>query len=193
MDKETKRRVKITIIGRVVIIVLLIGVSFAAFSASFDSIKVQSVQTGCLKVDMADNGTLSMTNEAPMTDSEGKTREAYTYTLSNTCTTDAYYKTTINVMNTSNLDNLSKIKIALEGDSYLAPTIESSLETTDLVDSTETNVSRTYKLDEGYLTPGESKTFDLRTWIDYDVTAITGSVENKIIVLSEARNNQAIE
>ena len=193
MDKETKRKVKITLIGIIGIIILLIGVSFAAFSSDLAGVQIQSMQTGCLKVDMTDNGSVNMTNEAPTSDEDGLTKTPYTYTLTNTCTTDAFYTTTINVMNSSNLDNISKIKVSLEGDSYLAPTIESNLEEMASVDTSETNISKTYKLDEGYLKVGETKTFNLRTWIDYDVTSITGGLENKVIVLSEAREGQTID
>ena len=193
MDKETKRKVKITLIGIIGIIILLIGVSFAAFSSDLAGVQIQSMQTGCLKVDMTDNGSVNMTNEAPTSDEDGLTKTPYTYTLTNTCTTDAFYTTTINVMNSSNLDNISKIKVSLEGDSYLAPTIESNLEEMASVDTSETNISKTYKLDEGYLKVGETKTFNLRTWIDYDVTNITGGLENKVIVLSEAREGQTID
>lgn len=142
MDKETKRKVKITLIGIIGIIILLIGVSFAAFSSDLAGVQIQSMQTGCLKVDMTDNGSVNMTNEAPTSDEDGLTKTPYTYTLTNTCTTDAFYTTTINVMNSSNLDNISKIKVSLEGDSYLAPTIESNLEEMASVDTSETGISK---------------------------------------------------
>ena len=165
MDKETKRKVKITILGILGILMLLIGVTFAAFSSDLAGTQIQGMQTGCLKVDMTDNGSVQMINEAPVTDEVGLSKKAYTYTLTNSCTTDAFYTATINVLNTSNLDNISKIKVALDGDSYLAPTIESNLEEMENVDPSETGISKTYKLDEGYLKVGESKTFNLRTLI----------------------------
>ena len=193
MDKETKRKVKITILGILGILMLLIGVTFAAFSSDLAGVQIQGMQTGCLKVEMTDNGSVQMTNEAPVTDEVGLSKKAYTYTLTNSCTTDAFYTATINVLNTSNLDNISKIKVALDGDSYLAPTIESNLEEMENVDPSETGISKTYKLDEGYLKVGESKTFNLRTWIDYDVTSITGGLENKVIVLSEAKDGLTID
>ena len=192
MDRETKRRIKITIVGIIGFIVLVSGFSYSAFRTDITGIEVQSINSGCLKVDMSDNGSLSLTNKAPQTDESGLNEAPYTYTLTNTCSVDAYYVTTINVMNDSNLDNVSKIKVALDGDSYLAPTFEGSLSETELVDTSETGVSKTYKLDEGYLAKGETKTFNLRTWIDYDVESISGSLANKLIVLSEAKEGVSI-
>ncbi len=192
MDKETKRRVKITVLGMLGLVALIIGISFAAFSADLAGVKVQSMNTGCLKVDMTDEGSLNIENAMPEPDESGLSSDPYTYTITNSCSVDAYFTTTLNVMNTSNLDNLSKVKVALEGDSYLEPTMISNLETGELLDDSVTGVSKTYVLDEGYLKVGESKTFELRTWIDYDVTSISGGLENKIIIGSIADNDAAI-
>ena len=192
MDKETKRRAKITIMGILGLVLLIIGISFAAFSANLAGVQVQTMNTGCLKVDMTDEGSVNTDNAMPETDESGLSGEPYTYKITNSCTTDAYYTTTINVMNASKLENADKIKVALDGDSYLAPTIESNLPASELLDDTITGVLKTYKLDEGYLKVGETKTFELRTWIDYDVESISGSLENKIIINSVADNDGAI-
>ena len=174
------------------LVLLIIGISFAAFSTNLAGVQVQTMNTGCLKVDMTDTGSINLANAMPESDESGLSGDPYTYTITNSCTTDAYYIATINVMSGSNLDNLSKVKVALDGDSYLAPTIESNLSAGELLDDSVSGVSRTYKLDEGYLKVGETKTFELRTWIDYDVTSISGSLENKIIVNSTADNDAAI-
>ena len=192
MDKETKRRVRITLLGILGLVVTIIGISYAAFSANIVGKEVNMVNTGCLKVDMTDNGSINIENAMPETDESGLSGDPYTFSIENTCTVNAYYDTTINVMNTSNLDNISKVKLALEGDSYLAPTMESNLQTGELLDTDITGVAKTYKLDEGYLRVGEKKTFSLRTWIDYDVEAIEGSLENKIIINSRAEDNGAV-
>ena len=192
MDKETKRRVRITVIGILGLVLLIIGISFASFSTNLAGVQVQTMNTGCLKVDMTDTGSINLANAMPESDESGLSGDPYTYTITNSCTTDAYYIATINVMSGSNLDNLSKVKVALDGDSYLAPTIESNLSAGELLDDSVSGVSKTYKLDEGYLKVGETKTFELRTWIDYEVTSISGSLENKIIVNSTADNDAAI-
>ena len=192
MDKETKRRLVITLLGIVAIVALLTGISYAAFQTDLEGTETNAVKTGCLKVTMTDNGNVSITNAAPQKDENGLSNDPYTYTLTNTCTVDATYLTTINVLNGSNMDNISKVKVSLSGDTYVEPTIESNLPETELVDESETSVVKSYVLDEGTLSVGESKTFNLRTWIDYDVTEITGGLQNKIIVLSEALHNKTI-
>ena len=170
---------------------LIVGISFAAFSATLNGVKNQSISTGCLKVQMTDNGSLSIQNAYPVTDKDGLASEPYVYTIENTCTVDAYYEATLNVMNGSNINNISKIKVALDGDSYLKPIKENKLPRATLLNA-EANVINTYKLDEGYLKVGETKTFNLRTWIDYDVTSITGGLINKVIIQSEARQGNTL-
>ena len=49
MDKENKRRIKITILGIIGLIFLVIGISFSAFSANLAGTKRQSINTGCSK------------------------------------------------------------------------------------------------------------------------------------------------
>ena len=111
MDKETKRRAKITIMGILGLVLLIIGISFAAFSANLAGVQVQTMNTGCLKVDMTDEGSVNTDNAMPETDESGLSGDPYTYKITNSCTTDAYYTTTINVMNTSKLENADKIKV----------------------------------------------------------------------------------
>lgn len=188
MEKESKRRIRITITGIIGLILLVAGISFAAFNTELIGTQNQTMNVGCLKVDMADEGSINVENAIPETDESGLTQTPYVYTITNSCTADAYYEATINVMNTSTLANRNKVKVALDGDSYLAPTIISSLPTTELLDDEITGVSYTYKLDEGYLKAGDTKTFKLRTWIDYDVSSISGKLESKVIINSTANN-----
>ena len=194
MEKETKRKVKITLAGVLLVLLLLVGASFAVFNTSLEGEKVQKIKAGCLKVEMTDQGDVTIANAAPETDEEGLEESPYTYTIKNTCTTDAYYISTLNVLNNNNtnIENISKIKVALDGDSFLRPTYISDLEETEKV-TEEENISKTYKIDEGYLKVGEERTFNLRNWIDYNVESINGGLQSKIIVKSEARDKQIIE
>lgn len=192
MDKETKRKIRVMVVGIVGVVLLLIGISFATFSSNLEGTQVQGIKAGCLKVDMTDNGNLTIDKAAPDTDENGLKSEPYTYKITNNCNVDAFFKATINVLEGSNLDNVNKIKVAIDGDSYLAPTIEGNLEETELVDDSELDVVKTFKLDEGFIASGESKTFNLRTWIDYDVEEISGSLLNKIIILSTANQGLGI-
>ena len=179
MRKINRRGILILITGIVGIISLLTGVSFAVFSFNFTGTKQQAINVGCLKVEMTDNGTLNLANSMPLADEDGLKQDPYIYTIENTCSLDAYYETTINIMSGSNELNASKTKVALSGDSKIDPIIESKLPAGTLLE-TNANVIKTYKLDDGYLKAGETKTFELRTWIDYDVEQISGRLENKI-------------
>ena len=71
MDKETKRRVRITVIGILGLVLLIIGISFAAFSTNLAGVQVQTMNTGCLKVDMTDTGSINLANAMPESDESG--------------------------------------------------------------------------------------------------------------------------
>ena len=190
MSEKRKQFIVLTL-GILGILFVVIGTSFALFSVNLSGKKNQAINTGCLKVEMTDNGSLSLSDSYPLSDEEGMQIDPYTFTIENVCSIDAYYETTINVMNGSNLDNISKIKLAMDGDTNVEPIKESNLPQTTLVDSV-TGVERTYKIDEGFLKVGEEKTFNLREWIDYDVEEMTGTLENKVIINSEAKANGTV-
>ena len=191
MERRTKRAILIIVFGVLGMVSLITGISFAAFSTNLNGTKENVVNTGCLKVEMSDNGALTLNNAYPISDEDGLELEPYTYTIENTCSVNAYYEATLNALDGTTLANLSKVKVALDGDSYLKPTIEDELDSAALYEE-QSDVLRTYRIDEGYIEAGESKTFNLRTWIDYDVESISGSVENKVIIQSEARTNNTL-
>ena len=188
---ENRKKYTVLALSILGVLLVLIGTSFAAFSVNLSGKKNQAINTGCLKVEMTDNGSLSLSDSYPLSDEEGMQIDPYTFTIENVCSIDAYYETTINVMNGSNLDNISKIKLSMDGDTNVEPIKESNLPQTTLVESV-TGVERTYKIDEGFLKVGEEKTFNLREWIDYDVEQMTGTLENKVIINSEAKANGTV-
>ena len=190
MERDKKRNIWITFGGIFLILLLLVGISFAVFNVNLEGEKVQNFETGCLKVEMSDKGDAIVNRAAPETDEEGLKETPYTYTIKNVCKTDAYYVSMLNVLNNSNLDNVDKVKIALDGDSFVAPTFVSDLEEMEKVE--DEDVVNTYKIDDGYLKVGEERTFNLRNWIDYDVEKITGGLFSKVVVKSESRNKMII-
>ena len=80
------------------------------------------------------------------------------------------------------MDNLSKIKINLNGSSIIEPKYVGTLEEVQLTGEGSKGVIKAYKLDDGLVKPGEEKSFELRQWIDYGVTKIEGSLITKISV-----------
>lgn len=173
------------VVSILLLISLIAGFSYAQFRFKIESKNTNLVQSGCLKIELTDANNIDIKNAIPMTDALGLTSTPYTYTIKNTCDLTAYYESTFNVLNTSNLENQGKIRLSLKGDSYMAPTTILNIPPATLYESDNT-VSTTYLIDTGFILPNQEKTFELRMWIDYDVKEITGTLEGKVIVNSKA-------
>ncbi len=167
-----------TIVGALAIIT---GVTFAYVSFTLTSSKDNLIKAGCLKVDFAEENNINLTNSLPTLDEKGLLLAPYKYTITNSCTTDAYYETNLGIINTSNLENVNKVKVAISDSAYLAPTIVGALKEGTLLEEDAT-VSKAYLVDTGYLAQGQSKTFELRMWVDAETIEMTGTLDAKIIL-----------
>ncbi len=165
--------------------ILVGGASFAYLNFFFEGEETNLVKAGCLEVSLTEKNNLNLTDQAPMSDEEGKEGVPYTFTLTNTCDLEAYYETTFNTLTTSTSDNDAKVKLYLTGDNYFEPSLVNSFRIVNLVNK-PSDISTSYVIDSGYLKQGQSKTFNLRMWIDYDVTSFDGSFDARVIVTSVA-------
>lgn len=181
---KNTRIVKI-VVSMLLLISIIVGFSYARMEFKVESQKVNLVQSGCLKISMTDQGNVSITNTMPMTDDLGLENKPYYYTITNQCDLTAYYESTLNILNTSNIENISKVKVSLKGDSYLSPTIINLLSQANMYE-TYNDISNSYLIDKGYLQPNQEKTFEVRMWIDNEVEEFTGNLESKIIINTKA-------
>ncbi len=180
--RNASKKKLIAIFGIVLSSILIIaGATYAYVSFTITGTKDNLIKAGCLKIDLTEANNINLTNAVSVLDEQSLNLEPYKYTITNTCTTDAYYEANLTVLNTSNIENVSKMKVSLRGDSYLAPTIISALGSGNLPE-TQTDVSLVYLLDSGYLKVGETKTFELRMWIASETTDITGALDARIVM-----------
>ena len=165
------------------ILLILVGsaASYAQITFEVTGKKTNKITAGCLKVKLEEDGNIFLTNAIPLSDQEGQNTEPYILTITNTCTIDAHYYVTFNVIDESNLNNIEKVKLSLSGDKTLAPTFIENLDLYNLA-SAPSYVELTYLIDDGILTTESSKTIELRMWIDYNVTEFEGSIASKIII-----------
>lgn len=168
-----------------ILFILVGGTSLANLSYTIEGENTNLVEAGCLQISVSEQNTINLTDQAPISDNDGKETLPYTYNISNTCTLEAYYETSINVLNTANASNASKIKAYLTGDSIVDPILISNLKEIQMLEKPN-DVVKSYLIDSGYLKPNETKSFNLRMWIDYDVESFTGNFDNRIIVNSIA-------
>ena len=186
MKKENRRRIRNILVFALITLLLITGISYAYINFSVEGTKTNLIKAGCLKFDFIETKGLSLGNSAPMGDKAGLQTEPYTFTITNTCTSTAHYKTVLNVLADSNIENLSKVKIALSGDTNILPSLVSSFQEIVLQEGQEEG-TKNYLIDSGYLAVGETKTFDLRMWIDYEATEFDGLFNSQIVVEAVAK------
>lgn len=186
MNKENKRRIRNILVFALITLFLVVGISYAYISFSVEGTKTNLIKAGCLKFDFTETAGLSLGNSSPMGDKSGLATSPYSFTITNVCSSSAYYETKLNLLSNSNVENVSKVKVALGGDANVLPTLVSNLKQVELEEA-QRDVLSTYLLDTGYLGVDESKTFDLRMWIDYDATSFDGLFSSKIIIEAIAK------
>ena len=91
---EKKRNIKvILIVGLIVLLVGVIGVTFAFFSTGGVQGTANTFQSGCLNISLTDASSfINLSNIYPVTDIEGLDGTSYDFTIKNTCSTDANYQ-----------------------------------------------------------------------------------------------------
>ena len=157
MDKK-----RIVIIS-IILIVLVIGGSFAYWQVSLVQTSTNNIATSCFNLSLSESNPINLQSAFPIKDSEGKTLTPYEFTITNNCTTYAYYEVNLEVLNNTNLGS-NFIKVELDDET---PSLLSSKTVTT---TTLSNASTSYKLKKAYMNASESKTYHLRLWIDENVT-----------------------
>ena len=161
--KNNLKKNKELVIAIVLVLLLLIGGSFAYFTLTLNATQENVIKAGTLELTLDDttsNG-ITLTNAIPITDAKGLQTEAYTFTLENKGTMGADY--------TIYLDDLpiDEGKTRMD-DKYVKYSLTKNGEeaTTELLTTIGTNPNRI--LDTGSIAGSTTNTYTLRIWIDYD-------------------------
>lgn len=186
MEKNDSKEILFSIIGIVILVILVIGVSFAAFTFSQTGEKTNTITTGTISMTYSEpkNG-INLVNALPITDVQGKTlsgtNNVFDFTVSSTISgnnpvTVSYAITAAS--SNSTVDN-SAIKVYLtnmdnNADSeILAPTKISALSTTTGREAYNAP-SGEFILLNGTMNSSSSHKYRLRMWVSDDYTDPTG-------------------
>ena len=132
---------------------------------------------------MNEQNAINLQKAYPMSDEEGSELTPYTFTIKNNCDTIASYNVNLELLNTvleANRLSSGFVKVMLDNN---APTV---LNTNTSVTPTLSNAYEAYELTTGYLDANEEVTYNLRLWMDGDVTieddAMNKQLESKITI-----------
>ena len=176
------------IVALVIVISVSIGTTYSLWTTSVHQESTNTIDVGCFNIVFNDEnisgaGNINLDKMYPIQDYIGKILPPYKFTITNQCSVASSYSVLLETLNTSTLDetNLDVYFNASSVKHY------SSNATNGLSEDAKNGMNLT----RGYLAAGEKVTYDLRLWIDYDVTVDTPNVQGKIwngriVVNSEA-------
>ncbi len=159
-----KKKIILTIVILLVTITV-IGVSYAYWILSFSSVNPNKVATSCLSLSLTnEKNDINLTKAYPISDAEGKKLTPYSFTITNTCDLFLSYTVNLEVLNDSTMP-YKYIKAMVNNE---AITNLNALE-----DNTTTldNASTSKILAKGTLGTDDSADYNIRLWMDEDVTA----------------------
>ena len=177
MDKKKK---KLIIAIVLVVLVSIIGVSYALWVLNLAQTGENAIASSCFNVTFADKDNISLQKAYPILDEEGKKLTPYEFTITNTCDSYASFNVNLEVLNTTTLTNNDAVKAMISsktGDTETEITT-SLLSSYQTITKTLDNAQTSFNLTTGYLNAKESKTYTLRLWLDENVGMNTEGVQN---------------
>ena len=200
-NQSNSKQVLLSVLGVAILIVAVIGVSFAAFSYSKTGEKVNTITTGTITMSYSENTNgINLVDALPMSDEQGKTlsgdNNTFDFTVEATIngsgTTTINYDVTATKESDSTLVD-SAVKVYLTNiDSnadtqVLAPTKVSALTKTGNSEASGAP-SNQYKLTSGTFTNTTTRKYRLRMWVadDYSSLGTSGTYKLRVNVYGAA-------
>ncbi len=184
MKNNSSKQILLSVLGVAILVVAVVGVSFAAFSYSKAGEKVNSITTGTITMSYSEpeNG-INITDALPMTDTAGKALTGAGNTFDFSVATTITGTTTINYAVTAVKDAASTlpdtaVKVYLTSASdatvELAPTKISALTKTAANEASGAPASQ-FVLKKGTLTASVTTSYKLRMWVADDYAGAGGN------------------
>ena len=199
MKDNNSKQILLSVLGVAILVVAVVGVSFAAFSYSKTGTKVNTITTGTITMSYSEttNG-INLVDALPMTDTQGKAltgeNNVFDFTVSAniTGTTTINYAVTATKESDSTLaDDAVKVyltDISSGGDTQVvAPTKVSALGKTGASEVSGAPEDQ-YKLTTGTFSATGTKSYRLRMWVadDYSSLGTSGAYKLRVNVYGAA-------
>jgi len=191
MEQEANKK-KIWIIGMscLLVLVLLIGASYAWFTLTLNGTKSNVIKAGTLSLILNDENSVGINSEqaVPMLDEVGKTGDPYHFTLENNGELPSDYTIYLDDM------DLEEGETRMQDKFIKYNLIKNGNQTTSFLKNRGTNPNRV--LDSGTINQNQTITYDLRLWIDQDATnEVMGTTfrgKLRVIATQEMAKNENI-
>lgn len=173
-----KYRISLIIITLMLVCTIFVATSYALWSVTEVQNDTNIVATGCFNATLTNDNPIALSNTYPITEASGLETTPYTFTITNTCSIAASYEISLESLAATNLGG-EYLRVSL--DKQMSSLYSGLENATTYFDSSKS----AKQLNKGKLGAGESVTYDLRLWLDYDATQDTTAnktFEAKIIV-----------
>lgn len=180
MKENSQKKVLLSVLGVAILVVAVIGISFAIYQTTFDSSNSNSIATGTIMVSYTEpTNAINIADALPMSDEDGKALSGSGNTFDFTVSTKATNALTVpytisltKVADSTLTDDEVKVYLTKDGSPVVEPTKISALgELASRGDS-----KTLYTTQDVYTTtdePAKTSNYVLRMWIDQDV-AVSG-------------------
>lgn len=188
-EEQYKKKKKLLLLSIVctIAIALGIGISYAFWQETKVQEETNVIASDCFDIELSGNKAINLAKAYPLVDESGMQTLPFTFTITNLCDYKTVYTINLESLATTTLQS-SSLKVALD-DSYK---LYSNYKTTNkhFSDSKESRI-----LGSGVLLKKESKTYNLRLWIDSNVpnTEQNKVFESKIVINSVVANENKTE
>ena len=184
-DTEKNQRKLSIYTSLLLIVVLLIGVSYALFQIFARQSGQNNISTiDCLSITYEDvSDAISLVNEFPITDNEGYQKSPYTFKVTNNCSEYVGLEMGVETLTSSTISpqyikgSINKVGIAPMAKILSTGKVGEAM-----------NGGTNYIIKKDGLNANESVSYELRLWIDYDTTEAQAGKEwhGKVVVSAVA-------
>ena len=163
MREAIKKNKKIIIVGIVIILILLIGISFAYLTTTLHGDKEYLVRAGTLDLVLNEGNELTLEKVIPLDDSEGQSLNGFSFSLVNNGSVDTDYRIYLDDVELSSGESRMP-------DSAIRYSLTRNDEVFSPKNLTMMGSNPNRRVDFGTISPDETINYTLRIWIDYDAT-----------------------
>ena len=178
-----EQKKKYMLLGVIGVLLLLIGVSYAYWRLTLTQTGTNEIASSCFSLTLTnEQNEISLQKAAPISDEDGRVLTPFTFTIKNNCDTYASYTVNLELLNTI----AEESRLSAEFIKAMIDEEEPFLLNTTPATPTLSNAYEAYELTTGYLDANEEVTYNLRLWMDSDVTveddAMNKQLESKITI-----------
>ena len=174
---ENKKTLLFSILGVILLLVVVIGVSYAMYTFSANGTKENVISTGTVSITYSESSTITLDNAYPSKDATGSavTGHDLKFTVNAAITGSSTISYEVGLANVTHNGNLTEdyVKFNLKkGETYLIGTSTTGVTIGSVKTNAGTLITQ-YRLDGGTLSTADSSaTYTLRAWIseDYNLT-----------------------